>query len=269
MAISSSNEGVARGALGVLNILIDSEEINFLDDPTFSSDVTNFAKRIPMSGLATLELQALLFEVLFGVAAKLRLQPKLLRSWFKPGRQHADEALSVAGKAPSELTVVEGNFPLFYLLLDHVHHDGRVGEFARTGLLYIVESAARSDGLERWIVESDLATLMASGLGALYSQLSRQVSNLFPFSNIADFSRKLVFSYGKQAVPTIVAFSDEVQPTPTFDAVETSSSDFKEGLRTFLAYLVFWQDILENCTSCDVKQTLLDHFDFFFVKQLL
>lgn len=27
--------------------------------------------------------------------------------------------------------------------------------------------------LEQWIVESDLATLMASGLGALYSQLSR------------------------------------------------------------------------------------------------
>jgi hypothetical protein len=65
------------------------------------------------------------------------------------------------------------DFPLFYLLIDYVHHEGRVGDFSRTGLLYIVESASTSEELERWIVESDLATLMASGLGALYSQLSR------------------------------------------------------------------------------------------------
>lgn len=54
-----------------------------------------------------------------------------------------------------------------------MHHEGRVGDFARTGLLYIIEAAYTSGDLEKWIVESDLATLMASGLGALYSQLSR------------------------------------------------------------------------------------------------
>ncbi len=54
-----------------------------------------------------------------------------------------------------------------------MHHEGRVGDFARTGLLYIIEAASSSIDLEQWIVESDLATLMASGLGALYSQLSR------------------------------------------------------------------------------------------------
>lgn len=48
-----------------------------------------------------------------------------------------------------------------------------MGDFARTGLLYIIEAASSTGELERWIAESDLATLMASGLGALYSQLSR------------------------------------------------------------------------------------------------
>jgi len=62
---------------------------------------------------------------------------------------------------------------LCYQLIDHVHHEGRIGDFARTGLLYIFESASKSQDLEKWIVGSDLPTLMATGLGALYSQLSR------------------------------------------------------------------------------------------------
>ena len=76
-------------------------------------------------------------------------------------------------------------------------------------------------------------------------------------------------SYATDAVPTVVAFSDEAQPLTAFDAVQTCSSEFKESLANFLNYLVFWQDILDNCTSYDVKQTLLDHFEFLFLKQLL
>ena len=84
-----------------------------------------------------------------------------------------------------------------------------------------------------------------------------------------DPSRKLVVSYATDAVPTVVAFSDEAQPSIAFDAVYTNSLDFKESLTNFLNYLLFWQDILDNCTSHDVKETLLDHFEFLFLKQLL
>ena len=69
------------------------------------------------------------------------------------------------------------DFPLCYQLIDHVHHEGRIGDFARTGLLYIFESASKAMNLEQWIVNSDLPTLMATGLGALYSQLSRCASS--------------------------------------------------------------------------------------------
>lgn len=107
-------------------------------------------------------------EVLFGVAAKLRLQSELLSTWFRPSKKTwALPTDHQQGRADRE------EFPLFYLTLDYVYHDGRSGDFARTGLLYLIESAAHSAALEQWIIESDLATLMASGLGALYSQLSR------------------------------------------------------------------------------------------------
>jgi hypothetical protein len=67
-----------------------------------------------------------------------------------------------------QFTSKEG-FPLCYQLIDHVHHEGRIGDFARTGLLYVFETASKSPELERWIVESDLPTMMAGGLGALYN----------------------------------------------------------------------------------------------------
>ncbi|KAJ5289263.1 uncharacterized protein N7443_009516, partial [Penicillium atrosanguineum] len=46
---------------------------------------------------------------------------------------------------------------------------GRAGDFARTGLLYLIETASRSKNLEKWLIESDLATLIPTGLGALYT----------------------------------------------------------------------------------------------------
>ena len=134
-----------------------------------------------------------------------------------------------------------------------MHHDGKSGDFARTGLLYLIESATHSASLEQWIIESDLATLMASGLGALYSQLSR----------------KLVLDFDKDSLPPIVSFSESANPPTPIDAEKTTSPEFKIHLTTFLSYLVFWQDVLEYCSSSDVKQSLLDHFKILFLQQLL
>ena len=173
IAVSTENEAIMCGSLALLNTLVDSEEGNFLDEPAFATTVTNIATEICTSRLIGSAAESLLFEVLFGVAAKLRLEPAHLRIWFKPGARNADEESGHHQTKSSRSDDIVRDFPLFYVLLDHVHRDGKVGEFARTGLLYIIESAARSDRLERWVVESDLALLMASGLGGLYSQLSR------------------------------------------------------------------------------------------------
>ena len=173
VAVSTANEAIVCGSLALLNTLVDSEEGNFLDEPAFAATVTSIATEISKNRLISSATESLLFEVLFGVAAKLRLEPAHLQFWFNPGAQDADEEPGHHQTKPSRSEDDVRDFPLFYVLLDHVHRDGKVGEFARTGLLYIIESAARSERLERWVVESDLALLMASGLGGLYSQLSR------------------------------------------------------------------------------------------------
>lgn len=131
-----------------------------------------------------------LVELLFGAANRIRLQPEILSAWFNPNATEelkqaqaaayesagmsAEDAAIQAGKEDDFAgTVRKHDFPLFYLLIDYVHHEKRAGDFARTGLLYIIETATKSRDLEKWLIESDLATLMASGLGALYSQLPR------------------------------------------------------------------------------------------------
>ncbi len=224
--------------------------MEFLHEKRFADAMIGFISKVSTTGslMVSIDTEARIVEVLFGIAAKLRLEPNLLPTWFRPnkpeGPQHGTGSSSRADKDV---------FPLFYLTLDYVHHEGRVGDFARTGLLYIIESAVHSEALEKWIVESDLATLMASGLGALYSQLSR----------------KLVLSFAKDSVPAIMSFSEAPRPQTPPEAEMTTSADFLAHLATFLSYLVFWQDVLEHCSSEDVKQSLLDHFKFLFLQQLL
>lgn len=129
------------------------------------------------------DVEGRLVELLFGVANNIRLQPDILPAWFAPRNEGLDGQEAGGGDAGGQRQSLSGkefagatrkdDFPLFYLLVEYVHHEGRAGDFARTGLLYLIETASRSKHLERWLIESDLATLMATGLGALYSQLGR------------------------------------------------------------------------------------------------
>lgn len=207
-----------------------------------------------------LDTQARVVELAFTITTKFRLDPAILPVWFKqhqPGNGQGDQGSQGEQTGPRErVTDVtpRADFPLFYILIDHIHHEGKVGDFARTGLLYIVEAASSCADLEQWIVESDLSTLMATGLGALYSQLSR----------------KLVIDYPSHDLPPILALSDYEHPvTSNYGVVGSCSSDFKSHLDTFLSHLLFWQDVLNHCQSLEVKSTLLEHFQVIFLQQLL
>ncbi len=74
--------------------------------------------------------------------------------------------------------------------------------------------------------------------------------------------------YSKDTIPTIVTFS-EVSQSSDVNAQETVLVDFQGNFDAFLTHLTFWQDILEHCASPDIKQTLLDHFEFLFLQQVL
>jgi hypothetical protein len=174
IAATAHDEGTVRDAVAFYNALIDSEEEDFLENDVFAASLMNFIDRTIGSGSMGIgeDIEADIVELLFGIAAKIRLQPEILHVWFTT-TSATSEARLLSQKTDFAGMTQKEDFPLCYQLIDHVHHEGRIGDFARTGLLYIFESASRSMDLEQWIVNSDLPTLMATGLGALYSQMSR------------------------------------------------------------------------------------------------
>ena len=190
-------------------------------------------------------------EILFGIAAKIKYEPQYLHIWFRPKAEPECQRQGDKTLRPRP-SLHRQEFPLFYHFLNFIHLDTTAGEFSRTGLIYIIESAHRDEALERWIIESDLGTLMASGLGASYSQLSR----------------KLALSQDNEQVPTIFALSGGRHPAAV-QAIRLIASKNDKDLSSFLVFLAFWQDILEYCSSTDVQQTLLDHFEHIFMQQVL
>lgn len=174
-AWSSHNQGLIYEALKLFEFLIDSEGEDFLQNSAFASAILALVSKLASPGtlLVGPEIEGEMLGLLFGIAAQIRQQPDILPVWFTSRIDEGAGAQSNGVVQETICTSDKEHFPLFYLLLNYVHHEGKVGDFARTGLLYVIASATHSEELERWIVESDLATLMASGLGALYSQLSQ------------------------------------------------------------------------------------------------
>jgi hypothetical protein len=169
LALTYRDEGLLRSSAVFFNTLIDAEVDGIVDNRVFSRALIDLVRR---NSVHTDDTESRLVELLFGVANNIRLRPQILTAWFIPKQAELPERELEEDEQFAGVTRKD-DFPLFYLLVDYVHREGRAGDFARTGLLYLIETATRSRILEKWLIESDLATLMATGLGAVYSQLSR------------------------------------------------------------------------------------------------
>lgn len=170
MGATVCNEQATKEIFRFFGLLVDTEDEDFINDTSLADRLIVFVQAVSsVASTRGFDVEIEIAELLFAIAAKLRQQSEVQPAWFRPSVDAELDSL------PSASTPVQRSqdFPLVFMLLEYVHYDGKVGDFARTGLLYILESVGRSYKLEKWIIESELATMMASGLGALYSQLSR------------------------------------------------------------------------------------------------
>lgn len=267
MGVTVCNEQATKEILRFFGLLVDTEDEDFINDTSFADRLIVFVQAVS-SAVTTrgFYVETEIAELLFAIAAKLRQQSEVPPAWFRPS---VDAELNSLRSASIPIPKSQ-EFPLVFLLLDYVHYDREVGDFARTGLLYILESAGRSYKLEKWIIESELATMMASGLGALYSQLSRFATMTSVRTHPStDNNSKVALTHASGLVPPILTFSNVMEPVSSSDAEPIFTTALQGNLATFLSYLAFWQDMLERCPSVDIKATLLDHFDFLFLRPLL
>lgn len=249
------------------HILINGETDNLLDSKIFARSLIDLVRKSRGIGEKG---EADLVELLFEICAKIRIDPDMLPAWFYPERHQSppsdrtDDDFQPPRRSASMTR--QDQFPLFYVLVDFVHNDGSSGDFARTGLLYLIETTSKSQSLEKWMIESDLAPQMASGLGALYSRLSRAPASapqVDIFSPTPPEVESVKWPKNRRRVPGEFS-DDESEEIPDDEPAEVLQS-----VNAFLSYLAFWQDTLNHCSSAEVADTLLDHFQVLFVQQLL
>ncbi|KAF9917120.1 hypothetical protein BX616_001896 [Lobosporangium transversale] len=148
-------------------------------------------------------------------------------------------------------------FLLFTYLSKFVHREGKGGDFARTGLLFIMELATGSLG--EYIMETDFTSFLSAGVGASYSQLPR----------------KLLVRGGPNIINSMVGtLNDRMPPTESAlsrraDIEVSTSTDFQSRLDAFLKLLEFCQDIMMRCPNSEIVKSLLVTFKAVFLENIL
>ncbi|KAK4516533.1 uncharacterized protein ATC70_011507 [Mucor velutinosus] len=213
-----------------------------------------------------------LVDLMYTICSKIHGFPALLNIFFHdkqwlttPQKPSATAtATTAAADTPIMTPMVEVpvappeyEFLLFTYLLRYIHREGRSGDYARTGLLFLMEMA--TEQLGDFILESDFATIMAAGLGALYSQLPR----------------KLIIKDEKEVNSTAASYllgqdlDPRSYPSDEFGVEQSSSAQFKYQLDSFLKLLEFCQDVLLRCPNNAISERLLQCIRGIFMENIL
>lgn len=187
------------------------------------------------------------------------------------------ESMSTITSAPSAKKP-DYEFLLFNYLLRYVHREGRIGDFARAGVLFLIDvamSAPSGDSrqldetggsignttsdpiadaslaLAEYILDGDFADVLAAGLVAVYSVLPSKLE-IRAMANQTDDTTTMslgVNIYEKEN-------DTELERARTFGLELSSDPDFQSRLHHFLQIIEFLQDILRRTTTLITIQGL-------------
>ncbi|KAF9921155.1 hypothetical protein FBU30_008857 [Linnemannia zychae] len=146
-------------------------------------------------------------------------------------------------------------FLLFTYLSKFVHREGKSGDFARTGLLFLMELATGSLG--EYILDSDFSSYLTAGIGGLYSQLPRKLIVKTEPNSLTATSKRTTSS------------PSEPKPSRRANIELSTSKDFQSRLDAFLRVLEFCQDVLMRCPNTEIATTLLASFKTVFLENIL
>ncbi|PFH54367.1 hypothetical protein AMATHDRAFT_634 [Amanita thiersii Skay4041] len=169
----------------------------------------------------------------------------------------------------------EYEFLLFNYLLRFVHREGQIGDFARAGLLFLMDVAMSpgepihrlagddtqgsvestlgdpisnaASALAEYIIDGDFSDVLAAGLSAVYSMLPRKLEFLPPFTTGNENSGQMVL--GKKSPVTEEdkdQWEAEREKALAMGIEDANSPDFKQRLDHFLKLFEFIQDIFKR-----------------------
>ncbi|PCH38207.1 hypothetical protein WOLCODRAFT_64719 [Wolfiporia cocos MD-104 SS10] len=185
----------------------------------------------------------------------------------------------------------EYEFLLFNYLLRFVHREGRIGDFARAGLLFLMDVAispgeassrynsgdgaqlsssasetSHSDpttdaalALAEYIIDGDFSEVLAAGVSAVYSNLPSKLNICPPAPDEGAQSGQMVLGSNTAELSQEEKEKQESERDKqrTMGMEDSSNPDFKVRLDHFLKLLEFLQDILKRNI---VRERIDDNF---------
>lgn len=171
----------------------------------------------------------------------------------------------------------EYEFLLFNYLLRFVHREGQIGDFARAGLLFLMDVAmspidpASKSGLDNldssvssthsnpdphadaalalaeYIVDGDFSDVLAAGLAAVYSTLPTKLEISAPDHTNTSHSGMILGSNAIELSEDAQEKQElEKEKNRAMGVEESANPDFKSRLDHFLKLLEFLQDVLRR-----------------------
>ena len=177
----------------------------------------------------------------------------------------------------------EYEFLLFNYLLRFVHREGQIGDFARAGLLFLMDVAmspgdqvhrlSKDDpekpatdpiadaalSLAEYILDGDFSDVLGAGLGAVYSQLPSKLQVHAPAVSEENRGASMVLGGLPTDDDDDAKSQNDIQENNRPLGVEDSrTTDFKTRLDHFLKLLEFLEDIFRRNIPQSDPDTYLD-----------
>jgi len=204
-------------------------------------------------------------------------------------REHKSETVAATSEVSANHKKSEHEFLLFNYLLRFVHREGQIGDFARAGLLFLMDVAMSpgdqehrlskdesllSEGayeiktqdpiadaalsLAEYVLDGDFSDVLGAGLGAVYSQLPSKLEVHAPA--IAEENRSASMVLGGCPVndERTQSEADVREFNRTLGMENSRATDFKTRLDHFLKLLEFLEDIFRRNVFKDDPETSLD-----------
>ncbi|KAJ7063289.1 Retinoic acid induced 16-like protein-domain-containing protein [Mycena amicta] len=186
------------------------------------------------------------------------------------GRSPSPQTTAASAQASSVTKKTEYEFLLFNYLLRFVHREGQIGDFARAGLLFLMDVAmspgeaihklgdSTSDpqtsdpitdaalALAEYILDGDFSEVLGAGLGAVYSLLPSKLEFRAPPSSAEAISGMVIGSTGPETEDEKERMEVARDRSRAMGIEDASHPDFKSRLDHFLKLLEFLQDVLKR-----------------------
>ncbi|KAI0054062.1 hypothetical protein FA95DRAFT_1579120 [Auriscalpium vulgare] len=200
-----------------------------------------------------------------------------------PASTHSQETVTSA-PASSVTKKTEYEFLLFNYLLRFVHREGQIGDFARAGLLFLMDVAmspgdqehrlAKEDlpsvsvtsdpitdaalSLAEYILDGDFSEVLGAGLGAVYSLLPSKLEVRAPASSNDAKGASMVLGSNPNDGQESEAQEVAQEKNRALGVEDSRSPDFKSRLDHFLKLLEFLEDVFKRNVVHEGLDSTLD-----------